>query len=85
MCGVSKPWGVWEGGFDERLGGRWRARWNSWVGAGALERDQTVRNNLSEMNDWLNSIALMKATYQKPRPFVTCKIAYLILETPSES
>ena len=20
-CGVSKPWGVWEGGFDERLGG----------------------------------------------------------------
>jgi len=19
-CGVSKPWGVWEGGFDERLG-----------------------------------------------------------------
>lgn len=20
-CGISKPWGVWEGGFDERLGG----------------------------------------------------------------
>ena len=34
-CGVSKPWGVWEGGFDERLGGRRRAMSISLV-SGAL-------------------------------------------------
>ena len=33
--GLSKPWGVWEGGFDERLGGPLAGYEDLWV-SGAL-------------------------------------------------
>ena len=50
-CGVSKPWGVWEGGFDERLGGPPAGYVNlsgvgrAWVGSAA-----NFVKSLSDMN-----------------------------------
>src|SRR5215470_8355418 len=51
-CGVSKPWGVWEGGFDERLGGP-PAGYVDLSGGGCArcgKRYQSRGKSLSDMN-----------------------------------
>ena len=51
-CGVSKPWGVWEGGFDERLGGPpagyvdLSGVGRAWVGKRCQSREKPFRYEL---------------------------------------
>ena len=62
-CGVSKPWGVWEGGFDERLGGPpagyvdLSGVGRAWVGSAA-----NFVKSLSDMNYKKVRPSLMEAT-----------------------
>src|SRR5262249_30462395 len=50
-CGVSKPWGVWEGGFDERLGGPPAGYVDLWCRARlGGKRCQSRGKSLSDMN-----------------------------------
>ena len=63
-CGVSKPWGVWEGGFDERLGGP-PAGYVDLSGVGRAWDAGSAANfvkSLSDMNYNYVGPSLMEAT-----------------------